>query len=97
MSEFVCPESGEPLMPSCRLVADTLSDYLDDQLSDSDRLLLEKHLQACGLCLVYLEQFRVVYREAEAADCSELPQDFEQVMGKVIQRWQTDRKERDGR
>ena len=95
MSEFVCPESGNPLMPSCRLVADTLSDYLDEQLSDADRLLLEEHLEACGLCMVYLNQFRVVYREAEAVDCSELPADFEQVMGRVIQRWQADRDQRD--
>lgn len=91
MSKFECPESGNPLMPSCQLVADTLSDYLEEQLSDADRILLEEHLHACGLCMVYLDQFRTVYRAAGQVDCSELPDDFEQVMGRVIQKWQTER------
>lgn len=91
MSKFECPESGNPLMPSCQLVADTLSDYLEEQLSDADRMLLEEHLHACGLCMVYLDQFRTVYREAGQVDCSELPDDFEQVMGRVIQKWQAER------
>lgn len=97
MSKFECPESGNPLMPSCRLVADTLSDYLEEQLSDSDRILLEEHLHACGLCMVYLDQFRAVYRAAGEIDCSTLPNDFEQVMGKVIQRWQADRQSGEGK
>ena len=91
MSKFECPESGNPLMPSCQLVADTLSDYLEEQLSDADRILLEEHLHACALCMVYLDQFRTVYRAAGQVDCSELPDDFEQVMGRVIQKWQTER------
>ncbi|MAW62294.1 MAG: hypothetical protein CMJ94_15875 [Planctomycetes bacterium] len=91
MSKFECPESGDPLMPSCHLVADTLSDYLEEQLSDADRMLLEEHLRACGLCMVYLDQFRAVYRVAGQVDCSELPDDFEEVMGAVIRRWQADR------
>ena len=97
MSQFECPESGNPLMPNCRLVSDTLSDYLEDQLGDSDRILLEEHLHACGLCMVYLDQFRTVYRAAGEIDCSALPQDFEQVMGKVIRRWQSERQSDDGK
>jgi len=92
MSKFECPESGNPLMPSCQLVSDTLSDYLEEQLSDADRILLEEHLHACGLCMVYLDQFRTVYRTAAGeVDCSDLPSDFEQVMGRVIQKWQSER------
>lgn len=91
MSKFECPESGNPLMPSCQLVSDTLSDYLEEQLSDADRILLEEHLHACGLCMVYLDQFRSVYRTAGQVDCSELPDDFEEVMGRVIHRWQAER------
>lgn len=97
MSQFECPESGDPLMPSCKLVSDTLSDYLEEQLSDSDRILLEEHLQACGLCLVYLDQFRAVYRAADDIDCDALPDDFEQVMGEVIQRWQSERQSGEGK
>lgn len=96
MSKFECPESGDPLMPSCQLVSDTLSDYLEEQLSDADRLLLEQHLHACGLCMVYLDQFRQVYRAAEQVTREELPQDFHQVMGKVIQRWQSERQAGEG-
>jgi predicted anti-sigma-YlaC factor YlaD len=97
MSQFECPESGDPLMPNCRLVSDTLSDYLEEQLGDADRILLEEHLQACGLCMIYLDQFRAVYRAAGEVDCSSLPEDFEQVMGKVIRRWQVERQSGDGK
>jgi len=92
---FVCPESGNPLMPSCRLVSDALSDYMEDMLADRDRLLLEEHLAACPLCLVYMNQFKRVYREAGAFDKSQLPEDFNAVMGKVLRRWQVDRDSRD--
>lgn len=92
MSAFECPETGNPLMPSCRLVADTLSDYLDGQLSDQDQLLLDQHLAACPLCVVYLNQFREVYHAAGRVEPADLPDDFERVLGGVIQRWQAERR-----
>lgn len=83
----VCPHTGNPLIPTCKVVSDALSDYLDGQLTDSSRIRLEEHLELCPLCLVYLDHFRAIYHISGIPEPSQLPDDFNDVMGKVIRAW----------
>jgi anti-sigma factor RsiW len=45
---------------------DQLSDYLDDELSASERAALEIHLRSCGVCAASLEELREVVARAAA-------------------------------
>jgi predicted anti-sigma-YlaC factor YlaD len=78
-------------MPSCQEVSETLSDYIDQTMVEADRKKLEKHLSMCQMCLVYMDQFKQVYQLTGKADPVELPDDFHQVMGKLIQNWKAER------
>jgi anti-sigma factor RsiW len=49
--------SGLPEMP-CQELVEVLTDYLEDALSERDRLRLEEHLEECDACTAYLDQFR---------------------------------------
>jgi anti-sigma factor RsiW len=50
---------------------DHLSDYLDNDLSDGERVALEAHLQTCGECSELLSELRAVVARARALQ--ELP------------------------
>jgi anti-sigma factor RsiW len=46
-----------PEMP-CRELVEVITAYLDDALPAHDRLRFEAHLEECGACRDYLDQFR---------------------------------------
>jgi RNA polymerase sigma-70 factor, ECF subfamily len=60
------PESHRP--HRCKQMFAELSDYLDEQLDDSLCVELEKHLDGCGPCQVFLASL-----EATIQECRELP------------------------
>jgi anti-sigma factor RsiW len=81
------PDTGSPAIPTCQMVSDALSDYLEGHLADRARISLEEHLEMCPLCLVYLDHFRTIYHISGAPEAAQLPGDFNDVMGKVIRAW----------
>jgi anti-sigma factor RsiW len=48
--------------------AERLSDYLDGELSDGERIALEAHLQGCGECSAVLAELRQVVARARMLD-----------------------------
>lgn len=60
------PESHRP--HRCKQMFAELSDYLDEQLDDSLCVELEKHLDGCGPCKVFLASL-----EATIQECRKLP------------------------
>ncbi len=90
-----CPHPSMSQMPSCQVVSNALSDYLEDVLSDGDRLKLEDHFAACPLCLVYLDQFRTIYHITGEVPSEQLPHDFNEVMGKAIRLWKAELEDQD--
>jgi anti-sigma factor RsiW len=53
---------------------DKLSDYLDDELQDSERAAVEAHLQGCPACSAVLNDLqRVIARAQAAADAARPP------------------------
>ncbi len=75
------------LMYTCREVVRTLSDFLEKRMPFRDRLRLRMHLWMCPLCSRYFRQFRRIYRDSQEVDLRELPEDFEEVMGRVLRQW----------
>jgi anti-sigma factor RsiW len=53
-------ETEEMAVPelSCRELVEIVTDYLENQLSPTDRRRFEEHLLACDGCANYLEQMR---------------------------------------
>ena len=45
-------------MMTCREVLDFLMDYLDGNLSASQRAIFEEHLAVCISCVAYLHNYR---------------------------------------
>src|SRR5437870_9057164 len=52
---------------------DKLSDYLDDELSETERAAVEAHLRACAECSAVLNDLRRVIARAEAAAAAARP------------------------
>jgi anti-sigma factor RsiW len=49
-------------MMTCRQLVELLVDFLDGDLPDERRRLLEAHLALCEPCLTYLETYKVTIR-----------------------------------
>lgn len=48
----------------CRELVDAVTDYLDGEVDESQRRVIESHLEGCDGCRVALDQFRTVIRLA---------------------------------
>lgn len=57
---------ARPLL-SCRELIDFLSDYLEDELPDEQRLRFEEHLSVCPDCVRYLDGYRTTASLASRA------------------------------
>jgi predicted anti-sigma-YlaC factor YlaD len=66
---------------ACVELVDTLTEYLDEDVSEAQRADIERHLQGCGGCRVALDQFQTVIRltgqltEADVERVDELARD----------------------
>jgi anti-sigma factor RsiW len=43
---------------SCRELVELVTDYLENALSDEERLRFDDHIGRCAACAIYLEQMR---------------------------------------
>lgn len=48
----------------CRELVDAITDYLDGEVNEGQRRVIEQHLEGCAGCRVALDQFRTVIRLA---------------------------------
>ena len=80
------------LLTQCRSVNEVLSDYLDGKLNFWSTMLLRGHLLMCSKCRAYLIQFRRVrdLLDDPQQQSVALPDDFDSVMGRAVQRAQGD-------
>jgi anti-sigma factor RsiW len=49
-------------MMTCRELVELLIDFLDGDLPEERRRILETHLALCGPCMTYLETYKVTIR-----------------------------------
>ncbi len=68
----------------CNKANELMMDYMDFNLSDEDRFLLEHHLKECKTCKEEFEIYSNMLEEFSVVEDIHLPEDFEvQVMEKI--------------
>jgi anti-sigma factor RsiW len=60
---------------ACRRAIELMSDYLDGQLAEPDRVKLERHLDECPHCVEYLAQLRLTIRTLGRVEPTDLSDD----------------------
>ena len=68
---------------TCQEVADFLMDYLNGELSKTQRALFEEHLGLCPECVAYLRSYEMTIKASKSAcapvrdpDTNEVPEDL---------------------
>jgi anti-sigma factor RsiW len=65
---------------TCQEIIDFLMRYLDGELADEERRILEEHLGECPPCVAYLETYRQTIQVSRCAcaarenPCEEIPE-----------------------
>jgi hypothetical protein len=72
---------------TCKGVCALLSDVIERRIGWWTRLRIRYHLWRCPQCVAYMKQFECIYRATDAHEPCELPDDFDAVMGRVLDRW----------
>ncbi len=75
------------LLFRCRSLYEVLDLYLDQEMGLWSRSLIKMHLLMCKACRSYLRQYQMVRELVESSPSEQLPEDFEQVMTKVLRHW----------
>ena len=76
-------------MMVCRSAIDRLSDLLDGEATLWQRISVRGHLAMCANCRNYFQQFRRIYELCGRVEPVQLPDDFEEVMGRVLRAWRS--------
>jgi predicted anti-sigma-YlaC factor YlaD len=60
-------------MMRCQEVVDLLSDYLDDELSETEVADIRKHLAGCANCETFFDSLKTTVRLTKKLECEEIP------------------------
>jgi anti-sigma factor RsiW len=58
---------------ACQKIANLMGEYVDNTLAAAERIALESHLQMCGPCVNFLNQYRFAPQAAREALLKEVP------------------------
>jgi anti-sigma factor RsiW len=78
-----------PEMP-CRELVEVITDYLEDALSDRDRLRFEAHLAECDDCRDYVAQFEQTIALSGRVEPDQLPPDLRDELLSAFRAWRRD-------
>jgi anti-sigma factor RsiW len=70
----------------CRQLCDLLFDYINGDLPEDRRDVLEAHLKACPPCLVHVETYRVTISLTRKLQCRPMSPECEQRLREVLAR-----------
>ncbi len=71
-------------MKSCKDVMDELDRYIDGDAGRMEKLSFALHMAMCGPCASYFKQYRAVRDSLQNLDDPALPDDFNDVMGRML-------------
>jgi anti-sigma factor RsiW len=74
----------------CQQVVELVSDYLEGNLSRSDRRRFEAHIRHCPNCTNYLEQMRATIRATGALHTDDLSPEVQREFTELFHRWRDD-------
>jgi len=69
----------------CSVVAGKISEIIDREAGFLVRMSFYSHLMMCPKCRDYFNQFKLLKRAASAPDPNELPDDFDRVLGFLME------------
>ena len=72
-----------PMRP-CRKVMQGLDTIIDGEATTSQRVRFALHLAMCDPCERYYNQYAAVRNAAGQIEDGELPEDFNEVMGRIV-------------
>jgi anti-sigma factor RsiW len=71
----------------CRELVEVITDYLDDALSERDRLRFEAHLAECDACRDYVEQFEQTIALSGRVEAEQLPPGLQDELMSAFRAW----------
>lgn len=75
---------------ACRQMVELITDYLEGQLSRSQRRRFEAHIAGCEHCSEYLEQMRATIRLTGHIAVGDLTPAMRSDFGGLYRRWQAE-------
>ena len=76
---------------ACREFVELITDYLDGELPEHDRVRLEDHLAKCDGCTSYLEQMRATIELTGMLTEDQIPAEGKQELLGVFRAWKEQR------
>jgi anti-sigma factor RsiW len=70
----------------CRQLADLLFDFINGDLPDEHRAVLEAHIKACRPCFIHVETYRVTITLTRKLPSHSLPPDVERRLREALAR-----------
>jgi len=70
----------------CRQLCELLFDYVNGDLTDERRVLLEEHLKVCPPCYIHVETYKVTITLGRKLPCKCLPPECEQRLREKLAR-----------
>ena len=74
----------------CQQVVELITEYLEGDLSRSDRKRFEHHLRACPNCTTYLQQMRVTIAATGRLTPDDLTPEARQEFTDLFRTWRAD-------
>jgi anti-sigma factor RsiW len=72
-------------MITCRELIALLCDFIDGELAEDQRCLVEQHLGNCPPCVVYLETYRLTIHLTRKLPCEPLPEKLQEKLRAVLE------------
>ena len=74
---------------TCKELTELITDYLEDCLSQVERLRFEQHLSICSGCVAYLDQMCATIRAIGSKPALELPAAMQSNLMEAFRRWKS--------
>ena len=71
----------------CRELVEVITDYLEDALSERDRLRFEEHLAECDACRDYVAQFEQTIALTGRVEAERLPTGLQDELLDAFRAW----------
>ena len=72
---------------TCKELTELITDYLEERLSQTDRIRFEQHLSVCPGCVAYVDQMRVTIQAMGSKPPLKIPSSIEESLLEAFRGW----------
>src|SRR5438552_132100 len=72
---------------TCKELTELITDYLEERLSQTDRIRFEQHLSVCPGCVAYVDQMRVTIQAMGSKPPLKTPSSIEESLLEAFRGW----------